>query len=98
SPGNAVKVLLLTVSELGRRVAEHGSGGPEHGTGAPMFLFGHPVRPGIYGRQPSLSDLDNGDLKFNTDFRSVYATVLEKWLGVDSALLLGQKFPVLECL
>jgi uncharacterized protein (DUF1501 family) len=96
--GNAEKVLLLTFSEFGRRVAENASGGTDHGTAAPMFLFGAPIRPGLYGRQPSLTDLDQGDLKFNTDFRSVYATVLEKWLGTDSTKVLGTKYPLLECI
>jgi uncharacterized protein (DUF1501 family) len=91
-------VLLMTFSEFGRRVAENASGGTDHGTAAPMFLFGPPVQPGLYGCQPSLTDLDHGDLKFNTDFRSVYSTVLDKWLGADSARVLGAKFPLLECL
>jgi uncharacterized protein (DUF1501 family) len=95
--GNAEKVLVMTFSEFGRRVAENASGGTDHGTAAPMFLFGPPVRPGLYGQQPSLTDLERGDLKFNTDFRSVYATVLEKWLGADPARVLGAKFPLLDC-
>jgi uncharacterized protein (DUF1501 family) len=96
--GNAEKVVLLTFSEFGRRVAENASGGTDHGTAAPMFLFGAPIRPGLYGQQPSLTDLDQGDLKFNTDFRSVYATVLEKWLGTDSTQVLGAKYPLLDCI
>jgi uncharacterized protein (DUF1501 family) len=96
--GNASRVLLMTFSEFGRRVAENASGGTDHGTAAPMFLFGEPVRAGLYGRQPSLTDLDNGDLKFDTDFRSVYATVLEKWLGADSVRVLCARFALMECL
>jgi uncharacterized protein (DUF1501 family) len=96
--GNADRVLVMTFSEFGRRVAENASGGTDHGTAAPMFLFGHPVKPGLHGRPPSLTDLDRGDLRFSTDFRSVYATVLEKWLGADPAKLLGGRFPLVECL
>jgi uncharacterized protein (DUF1501 family) len=93
--GNADRVLVMSFSEFGRRVAENASGGTDHGTAAPMFLFGTPVKPGLYGQQPSLADLDNGDLKFTTDFRSVYATVLEKWLGTDSRAVLNGSFPTL---
>jgi uncharacterized protein (DUF1501 family) len=97
SQGNAGKVLVMTFSEFGRRVAENASGGTDHGTAAPMFLFGDPIRPGLYGRPPSLTALENGDLKHSTDFRSVYATVLEKWLGADSTQVLGARFPLLDC-
>jgi uncharacterized protein (DUF1501 family) len=96
--GNAEKVLIMTFSEFGRRVTENASGGTDHGTAAPMFLLGSPVKPGLYGRQPSLTDLDRGDLRFSTDFRSVYATVLEKWLGADSTRVLGMRFPILNCI
>ncbi len=96
--GNAEKVLVMTFSEFGRRVAENASGGTDHGTAAPMFLFGQPVHAGLFGRLPNLSDLDNGDLKFGTDFRSVYATVLRKWLGADPAAVLGGSYPLLDCL
>jgi uncharacterized protein (DUF1501 family) len=96
--GNAEKVVVMTFSEFGRRVAENASGGTDHGTAAPMFLFGAPIRPGLYGRQPSLTDLDQGDMKFNTDFRSVYATVLEKWLGTPSTPVLGARYPLLDCI
>jgi uncharacterized protein (DUF1501 family) len=93
--GNADRVLVMSFSEFGRRVAENASGGTDHGTAAPMFLFGNPVKPGLYGSHPSLTDLDNNDLKFTTDFRSVYATVLEKWLGADSRAVLNGSFPTL---
>jgi uncharacterized protein (DUF1501 family) len=53
------------------------------------------VKPGLYGRYPSLTELNDGDLKFSTDFRSVYATALEKWLGVSSEQVLGRKYPLL---
>ncbi|MCX7963672.1 MAG: DUF1501 domain-containing protein [Candidatus Sumerlaea chitinivorans] len=90
--GNAERVLVMTFSEFGRRVAENGSQGTDHGTAQPMFLIGKVVRPGFAGARPSLTDLEAGDLKFTTDFRSVYATVLEKWLGTSSETVLGKKF------
>jgi uncharacterized protein (DUF1501 family) len=94
--GNAGRVLVMTFSEFGRRVAQNGSGGTDHGTAAPMFLFGDSVKPGLYGQHPSLTDLDRGDLKFGIDFRSVYTTVLAKWLGADPRLVLNGSFPTLE--
>ena len=72
----APRVVLVAYSEFGRRVAANGSNGTDHGTAAPMFVAGAPVKGGFYGDEPSLTDLDNGDLKFTTDFRSVYATLL----------------------
>ena len=93
--GNFERVLLLTFSEFGRRVAENANGGTDHGTAAPMFLLGGGIKGGLFGKYPSLTDLDNGDLKFNTDFRSVYGTVLDKWLGAPSQVVLGRKFPAL---
>ncbi len=60
-----------------------------------MFVLGGRVKPGFFGKYPSLTDLDAGDLKFNTDFRSVYGTVLDRWLGAPSATVLGRKFPAL---
>ena len=93
--GNFQRVLLMTFSEFGRRVAENANNGTDHGTAAPMFLVGGGVKPGLFGKHPSLTDLDNGDLKFNTDFRTVYATVLDKWLGAPSQLVLGKKFSTL---
>jgi len=90
--GNADRVLVVAFSEFGRRVAENGSGGTDHGTAAPMFVFGKRVRPGIHGRQPSLTDLTDGDLRHGVDFRSVYATVLDRWLGTDPSKILGSEF------
>lgn len=90
--GNADRVLVVAFSEFGRRVAENGSAGTDHGTAAPMFVFGKRVRPGIHGRQPSLTDLTDGDLRHGVDFRSVYATVLDQWLGADPSKILGSEF------
>jgi uncharacterized protein (DUF1501 family) len=96
--GNADRVLVMTFSEFGRRVGENASGGTDHGTAAPMFLFGDMVKPGLYGEHPSLTDLDRGDLKFTVDFRSVYATVLEKWLKADARPVLSGAFSPLAFL
>ncbi len=96
--GLADRVLLATYSEFGRRVNENGSLGTDHGTAAPLFLASPALTaPGLHGAPPSLTDLDaNGDLKFATDFRSVYATLLERWLGFDSEPVLGSKFEPLS--
>jgi len=77
----AGNVLAMTFSEFGRRVAQNASNGTDHGTAMPLFVAGGKVKGGVYGSHPSLTDLDHGDLKFATDFRAVYATVLEKWMG-----------------
>ena len=90
--GNAERVLVVAFSEFGRRVAENGSNGTDHGTAAPVFVFGKRIKPGFHGRQPSLTDLADNDLKHTVDFRSVYATVLDKWLGTDPARILGSDF------
>jgi uncharacterized protein (DUF1501 family) len=93
--GNFERVLLMTFSEFGRRVAENANNGTDHGTAAPMFLIGGRVKPGLFGAHPSLTNLDNGDLKFGTDFRCVYASVLDNWLHAPSQLVLGRKFSTL---
>jgi uncharacterized protein (DUF1501 family) len=93
SQGHADRVCLMTFSEFGRRVGENASGGTDHGTAAPLFVMGAGVKPGLYGKQPSLTDLDKGDLKFTTDFRSVYATVLDRWLKAPAEKILGKAFP-----
>jgi uncharacterized protein (DUF1501 family) len=90
--GNTGKVMTMVFSEFGRRVAENGSSGTDHGTAAPMFLIGDNVQNGLLGKHPSLTNLDQGDLKFNTDFREVYAAVLENWMGADSKAILGKKY------
>ena len=86
--GNDTRVLTVTFSEFGRRVQQNASGGTDHGAAAPMFLMGPMVRSGIIGNHPSLTDLDAGDLKYQIDFRSVYAGVLEGWLKADSKKIL----------
>lgn len=94
----ADRVLLMTFSEFGRTVAENGRRGTDHGAAAPMFLAGGKVRGGLIGEHPSLTDQDQGALKFHTDFRRVYATVLDRWLGPDSQSLLGEKYEPLDVL
>jgi uncharacterized protein (DUF1501 family) len=90
--GHGQRAMLMTFSEFGRRLRENASQGTDHGAAAPMFLAGGKVKPGLLGKYPSLTDLDEGDLKFTTDFRSVYAAVLEQWLGVAAEPILGGRF------
>lgn len=92
--GNMGRVLIMTFSEFGRRVAENANQGTDHGAAAPMFVIADKVRAGLLGRYPSLApgDLFEGDVKYNVDFRSVYAGILEGWLKTPSAPILGRKF------
>lgn len=83
-------VVVMTWSEFGRRVEENASQGTDHGTAAPLFVMGNAVQGGIYGEPPDLTSLDaNGNLVHTTDFRSIYATVLDRWLGAPAAAVLG---------
>lgn len=93
--GIAGRVAGMCFSEFGRRVYENASIGTDHGTAAPMFLFGKPINGGIYGSHPSLTDLENGDLKHIYDFRQIYATLLQDWLMTDPAQVLGHAFTTL---
>jgi uncharacterized protein (DUF1501 family) len=92
--GNMQRVLVMTFSEFGRRVNENANGGTDHGAAAPMFIVGNKVKAGLLGQHPSLApqDLFQGDIKYNVDFRSVYAGVLESWLKTKSAPILGKQF------
>jgi len=92
------RVLLMTFSEFGRTVRENGRRGTGHGAAGPVFLAGGKLRGGLIGSHPSLTDLDNGALKFHTDFRQVYATALDRWLGYDSRITLGKTFVPLDVL
>lgn len=94
--GDDANVLTMTFSEFGRRVSENANRGTDHGTAAPMFIIGGGVKGGVYGDHPSLTDLDFGNLKWHTDFRSVYATVLQNWLGVTPTAVLGSTFDSLN--
>ncbi len=98
SQGNLPRVLVMTFSEFGRRVAENANGGTDHGAAAPMFVVGDKVKAGLLGRYPSLAlgDLFQGDLKYNVDFRSVYAGVLESWLKTRSEPVLGRQFAAMQ--
>jgi uncharacterized protein (DUF1501 family) len=96
--GQADRVLVMTFSEFGRRVQENASQGTDHGAAAPVFFAGPRLPTPVVGVQPSLSDLDDGDLRFHTDFRSIYATLLENWFTVPSAPILGQSYPPLKLL
>ncbi|HEV2452790.1 MAG TPA: DUF1501 domain-containing protein [Verrucomicrobiae bacterium] len=92
--GNMQRVLVMTFSEFGRRVSENANGGTDHGAAAPIFIVGNKVSAGLHGAYPSLApeDLYEGDIKYNVDFRSVYAGVLEGWLKTPSAPILGRQF------
>ena len=92
--GNSSRVLVMTFSEFGRRVSENANGGTDHGAAAPMFILGDKVKAGLLGKYPGLApaDLYQGDIKYNVDFRSVYAGVLERWLKTKSVPVLGRQF------
>jgi uncharacterized protein (DUF1501 family) len=92
--GNFQRVALMTFSEFGRRVAENASAGTDHGSASVMFMVGPKVKAGLQGKYPSLApaDLRNGDPVFSTDFRTIYAGVLEGWLRTPSAPILGKQF------
>lgn len=97
SKGKSDDTLIMTFSEFGRRVHENGSQGTDHGTAEPMFLIGGRVSGGLYGEYPDLSNLDsNGDLIHTVDFRQVYASVLQDWLGTDPSQVLSSQFQKLN--
>jgi uncharacterized protein (DUF1501 family) len=88
----AERVTLLAFSEFGRTIQENGSAGTDHGTAGAVFLAGLGVKGGAFGSMPSLTDLVKGEPKMTTDFRQVYASVLEDWLGLAAADVLGGTF------
>lgn len=90
--GHKERVCVMTFSEFGRRARENGSKGTDHGSAAPMLLVGGKVKPGIVGDHPSLTHIPQGNLEHAIDFRSVYAAVLDHWLGVPSQEILGASF------
>jgi uncharacterized protein (DUF1501 family) len=96
--GNSDRVLVMTFSEFGRRLEQNASAGTDHGEAAPAFLIGPDIKPGLLGKYPSLHDLDQGDLKYNVDFRSIYATILQNWLETPSKPILGSQFPTFPIL
>jgi uncharacterized protein (DUF1501 family) len=90
--GNGKRVCVLAFSEFGRRVRENASGGTDHGTAAPVFVFGSSVKQNVIGDHPSLTDLEQGDLKFKIDYRTVYADLLKNWLNIDPSPIIGGDF------
>jgi uncharacterized protein (DUF1501 family) len=89
------RVLLMAWSEFGRRVAENASGGTDHGKAGIVFVAGTGVRGGLWGEPPDLGRLDDGDLPSRVDFRSVYSTLIRRWLDRDPQPVLGKRFPLL---
>lgn len=96
--GIADRVLVMVYSEFGRRVGENGSAGTDHGAAAPVLLLSgsDAMNAGLAGDFPSLVDLDDGDQRFGVDFRRVYATLLDPWLGIDAAPILGKEHGALD--
>jgi uncharacterized protein (DUF1501 family) len=90
--GNNKRVSVFAFSEFGRRVRENASHGTDHGSAAPVFLFGSALKQALIGEHPSLSDLDEGDLKFKIDYRRVYADLLKNWLNIEPAEILLSDF------
>ncbi|TVY01089.1 DUF1501 domain-containing protein [Paenibacillus cremeus] len=86
------RVVTMAFSEFGRRVKENGNGGTDHGTAGPVFVLGGKVKGGLYGVMPSLTSLDNGDLKYEVDFRSVYSTLLDRWMKGDAQTVMGKSY------
>jgi uncharacterized protein (DUF1501 family) len=96
--GHKDRILMMTFSEFGRRARENGSKGTDHGSAAPVLLVGGKVKAGVVGEHPSLGKLEMGNLKHHTDFRQVYASILDSWLGVSSKDVLGEKFKAVDVL
>ena len=95
--GRLNDVVLMTFSEFGRRVKQNASNGTDHGTANNVFLFGSNLTPGrVINEAPNLTNLDDGDLKYTVDFRSIYATLLRNWLKTDDVAILGRKFETLQ--
>ncbi len=90
------QVLTMTFSEFGRRPSENESRGTDHGTAAPLFVMGSRLKPGLHGTAPNLDLARNQDLQYSTDFRAVYSTVLDRWLGCKSSAILGKDYKALE--
>jgi uncharacterized protein (DUF1501 family) len=88
----------MTFSEFGRRVEENASRGTDHGEAAPVFLIGGGIKGGLHGQHPDLAQLSMGNLPFSTDFRTVYTTVLERWLGRPATAIVDGKFSTLPLL
>jgi uncharacterized protein (DUF1501 family) len=90
-------VMLMSFSEFGRRVSQNASGGTDHGTANNMFLIGGGLKQkGMINALPDLTDLQDGDLKYKVDFKDVYATILNKWLGADDKIILNKQFNFMD--
>lgn len=90
-------VTIMTFSEFGRRVSQNASGGTDHGTANNMFFIGGGLKgKGLLNAMPDLNDLNEGDLKYTVDFKSVYATMLHNWLGADDEKILGEKYEIMN--
>jgi uncharacterized protein (DUF1501 family) len=94
----ADRVVLMAFSEFGRRPEENGSLGTDHGTAGPLFIAGPSVKAGLFGKTPLFGDLDDGYLKWSTDFRSLYATLLADWLSLPNDDILDGTFPAMPLL
>lgn len=94
--GNEQRVMLMTFSEFGRRVAQNASGGTDHGQASCLFTLGGKVKGGLHGKYPSLSELSMGDLKHTTDFRSIYASILTNHLKTNANPILKGDFPLMS--
>ncbi len=96
--GDWQRTLVMTYSEFGRRARENGSLGTDHGTAAPHFLLGGRVKGGLYGQQPALAALADGDLRHHLDYRSLYTTVAQRWWGLPRDAIAARAYPPLDCL
>ncbi|MGC4022570.1 MAG: DUF1501 domain-containing protein [Cyclobacteriaceae bacterium] len=95
--GNLDKTVIMTFSEFGRRVSENASGGTDHGTASNVLLYGKKLKtPGVYNSLPDLANLDQGDLLYQVDFRSIYSALLKNWMSTDPSQILSQDFPSLN--
>jgi len=92
------RVLLMTFSEFGRTIQENGRRGTDHGSAQPLFLMGGRVRGGLLGKHPPLDDVEGGGQRALMDFRRVYATLLDRWLKLDSRPILGKQYEPLDFL
>ena len=91
--------MIMTFSEFGRRVEENASNGTDHGTANNVYLISGGLKQGgMINDMTDLSKLQDGDLIHQVDFRSVYTTVMNKWLNVDATAVLNKRFPMLDCL
>ena len=90
--GRGDDVAMMVFTEFGRRVPENASGGTDHGTATPVYVIGIKVKGGQYGAPVSLTDLDDGNLIYTTDYRRVYASMIEEWMGVDASTVLKGSF------